>query len=170
MNSLVLVAFLVGSVFFLLCQWPAFWRRFPRHTHFLPSFRLFAPKPLSWDVVIFFRASPPTQGSDWHVFGVFDPPLRAIIWHPERRVGKAMVDLCRQFLHLAPQFSGPDDPRFFRNLKAWLTDNRDFVGSGNLEIAVYLLRRSIIASPAFSRPFVPVCRFVTLSEGGTTDR
>lgn len=65
-----------------------------RWSRIVPSFHFFAPTPLSWDVII---VSTYSDGSRCGLC-YSDPPVRALAWNPERRIGKAMVDISRNLL------------------------------------------------------------------------
>jgi hypothetical protein len=69
----------------------------------LPQFRFFGPKPLSYDPVCFFRGIGAEKGGEWHELQFANAPRLSFLWHPERRIGKAAVDLYRQIFNMDPE-------------------------------------------------------------------
>lgn len=70
----------------------------------LPDWRLFAPNPVTHDFHLLYRRFQGKAASDWEIVSRISPRrARQMVWFPERREEKAVLDICQELSHLAAQ-------------------------------------------------------------------
>lgn len=102
----------------------------------LPQFRFFGPKPLAYDPVGFFRGIGVEKGGEWHELQFTNAPRFSFLWHPERRIGKAAIDLYRQIFNMDPESRRDEYDRLFCGLYDLMQSEPLVIAYPGVEIAL----------------------------------
>lgn len=101
----------------------------------LPQFRFFGPKPLAYDPVGYFRGIGAENYGEWHELQFTNLPRLSFLWHPERRIGKAAVDLYRQVFNIDPERQRAEYSSLFHGLYDLISSEPLVIGYSGVEIA-----------------------------------
>ncbi|AZM93856.1 hypothetical protein [Streptomyces sp. W1SF4] len=129
----------------------------------LPDWRLFAPVPVTHDLHLLYRPTRGGSASDWEVVSrIAERTARHMVWFPERREQKAVLDLCRELsFHAAQGLPDPDEKPAYRILRDWLrtrTNERHPDAEG--------FQFMIMSAAGYDEGVTPQCVFVSPLEHG----